>query len=283
MNTGRIWPSSILILGLGAMSALSALPPTGGSCPLKARPHLASTVSTAQQVYQETLSLLEDRGQLDHRKVSQSLARAVSTELARSGQSTAMVGFMQMLYLPGQPERFVSSFSAQVPADRLWQAATEGLAQAVSGPARLMGLEEMRAYQSLYSLPMNGIGAVLSSTIDGQGLIIQRPLPGHPAERAGLQPGDRIIEVNGESTLEMGLYTGMTRLRGEAGTSVEIAVERQGEVSRMSITRERIEEACVALSKLGPEDISLGPAGGHLYPAELGPDGLVRRSAWLKD
>ncbi len=58
---------------------------------------------------------------------------------------------------------------------------------------------------------------------------------------------------------------------------------RLGWLSRQDITRERIEEACVALSKLGPEDISLGPAGGHLYPAELGPDGLVRRSAWLKD
>lgn len=240
MNKGRIWPSSILILGLGAMSALSTLP-TGGSCPFQARPQLASCPSTGQQVYQETLSLLEDRGQLDHRKISQSVAQAVSAELEESGQSTAMVGFMQMLYLPGQPERFVASFSAQVPTDRLWQAATEGLAQAVSGQARLMGTEEMQAYQSLYSLPMNGIGAVLAPSVDGQGLVIQRPLPGHPAERAGLQPGDRIIEVDGESTLEMGLYTGMTRLRGEAGTSVEIAVERQGQVSRMSITREPID------------------------------------------
>ncbi len=54
-------------------------------------------------------------------------------------------------------------------------------------------------------------------------------------------------------------------------------------LSRQDITRERIAEACLTLSKLGPEDISLGPAGGHLYPAELGPDGLVRRSAWLRD
>ncbi len=241
MNKGRIWPSSILIVGLGAMSALSTLPPTGGACPFKARPEATSRASAGQQVYQETLSLLEDRGQLDHRKISQSVARAVSAELAEKGQSTAMVGFMQMLYLPGQPERFVGSFTAQVPADQLWQAATQGLAQAVNGQARLMGQEEMQAYQSLYALPMNGIGAVLAPTVDGRGLVIQRPLPGHPAERAGLEPGDRIVEINGESTLGMGLYTGMTRLRGTAGTSVEIAVERQGQTARMTITREPIE------------------------------------------
>ena len=45
------------------------------------------------------------------------------------------------------------------------------------------------------ALPMNGIGAVLAPEA-GNGLIIQRPLPGHPAERAGIQAGDKIVAID---------------------------------------------------------------------------------------
>lgn len=238
MNKARIWPSSILILGLGAMSSLATLPPTSGTCPFQGPCSVAT--SDGQQLFQQTTRLLESRygSQLDRNAMSQGVADAVRAELERSGKSTAMLPFLQMMYLPNQPERFLTACSTDLPSDQLWQAATRGLLKGVhDNRASLINPEEMSVFENIHALPMNGIGAVLCPDA-GNGLIIQRPLTGHPAERAGIQAGDRIVAIDGESTQGMGLYTGMSRLRGLAGTQVELSVEHEGTVRDVTITRE---------------------------------------------
>lgn len=242
MNKGRIWPSSILILGLGAWSALSALSPTPGSCPF-AGP-AAAPASESQFMFRETSELLTARygNALDRQAMGRGIGQAVRAELERSGKSTSMLGLMEMMYLPNQPEQFITSCATQLPANQLWDAATRGLLAGVGDErARVMSPEEMFAYRNLALLPMNGIGAVLSSETSN-GLEIQRALPNHPAERAGIQAGDRIVAIDGESTLGMGLYTGMSRLRGLAGTEVAITVESvDGRRFDTTIVRERIQ------------------------------------------
>lgn len=54
------------------------------------------------------------------------------------------------------------------------------------------------------------------------------PLPGTPAERAGLQAGDRIISVEGVSTRGWGSDDAVAKLRGPKGTAVNIEVARVG-------------------------------------------------------
>ncbi|MEW6281589.1 MAG: S41 family peptidase, partial [Candidatus Eremiobacterota bacterium] len=128
-----------------------------------------------------------------------------------------------------QPDRYISAASSQIPANEAWQAASRGLVAGLNDrQARWLSPADLQAYQTLCSLPMNGIGAVLSTDTDGQGLVIQRVLPGHPSVLAGLQAGDRITSVDGQSTLGMGIYQGMHLLRGVSGTPVELVVERRG-------------------------------------------------------
>lgn len=65
---------------------------------------------------------------------------------------------------------------------------------------------------------------------------------GGPAERAGLQAGDRIVEINGQSALGLKRDTAATRLKGKSSTRVLVKVERDGwtRPRTLHITRERI-------------------------------------------
>ncbi len=54
------------------------------------------------------------------------------------------------------------------------------------------------------------------------------PIPGGPAEKAGLKAGDMIIEVNDTSTFGMSLSEAVGRIRGKTGTAVSLLVSRPG-------------------------------------------------------
>lgn len=70
-----------------------------------------------------------------------------------------------------------------------------------------------------------GLGIVIALR---EGLLtIIRPLPGTPAERAGLLKNDRIVKIDEESTLNMPLDEAVKRLRGTPGSSVDVWVKRE--------------------------------------------------------
>ncbi len=72
-----------------------------------------------------------------------------------------------------------------------------------------------------------GLGIVIS--IRDQQLTVLNPMPGTPAGRAGLKKYDRIVKIDAESTLNMGLNEAVGHLRGDPGTKVNVWVVREGE------------------------------------------------------
>jgi carboxyl-terminal processing protease len=70
-----------------------------------------------------------------------------------------------------------------------------------------------------------GIGAFVSMREDGK-LEIVGIIEGQPAEDAGLQAGDRVLEVEGQSIIGYGLYEAIALIRGPAGTEVTLLIER---------------------------------------------------------
>ena len=69
-----------------------------------------------------------------------------------------------------------------------------------------------------------GLGIVIS--IRDQQLTVMNPMPGTPAGRAGLRKYDRIVKINNESTLNMGLNEAVNHLRGVPGTKVVAWIHR---------------------------------------------------------
>ncbi|MBI4125867.1 MAG: PDZ domain-containing protein [Deltaproteobacteria bacterium] len=59
-------------------------------------------------------------------------------------------------------------------------------------------------------------------------LAVIAPLDGTPAARAGIKPGDRIVQIDHESTINTSLTDAVEKLRGEIGSPVEIVIERTG-------------------------------------------------------
>ncbi len=119
--------------------------------------------------------------------------------------------------------------------------ATSGLVKAVGDPYTVFmtPTENQEFHQSLQG-KLQGIGAELTLK-DGQ-VVVVAPLKGSPADEAGLQPGDTIIEVDGADVTGETLSEVVSRIRGEKGTQVELIIVRKGEGEplTLAITRGEI-------------------------------------------
>ena len=68
-------------------------------------------------------------------------------------------------------------------------------------------------------------------------MVIVAPLEGSPAEEAGLQPGDQILEIDGQSTAGESVSSLVYVVRGEAGTDVTLTIRRDDEEMDITVTR----------------------------------------------
>lgn len=116
----------------------------------------------------------------------------------------------------------------------------DGLAQATGDPyTDYMNAQAVKEFDEELEGSFTGIGAQLAERDNA--IIIEVPLAGYPAERAGLKARDVIIEVEGENALEMSVTDAVKKIRGEAGTKVKLKVLRDGgQQLDFEITREQI-------------------------------------------
>ncbi len=101
-----------------------------------------------------------------------------------------------------------------------------------------------------------GIGAII--TLEDGELTVVSPIAGGPAERQGVRSGDKILEIDGESTSGMSLMEAVLKVRGEIGTTVILLILHQNENAPVTIeiVREEITIDSVYLDML-PDDIAL--------------------------
>lgn len=136
-------------------------------------------------------------------------------------------------------------------ADKLSRGAVNGLLTALGDAhTSYIDADNFRAEQTGIRGAYEGIGANVMS-IDGA-LTVVAPLPGSPAEQAGIRPGDKILSVDGEGTQGMNLNDAVNKIKGPHGTKVTIGVLHEGEMSPVTIviTRAEIKTSSVILRML---------------------------------
>ena len=83
-----------------------------------------------------------------------------------------------------------------------------------------------------------GIGSLIVQR--GDSVYISEPYKGLPADEAGLKAGDRIVAVDGQSTKGKTTSDVSSAMRGQAGTTVVLTLERDGKQFDRTLTRREI-------------------------------------------
>ena len=98
----------------------------------------------------------------------------------------------------------------------------------------------------------SGVGVEVSSA-DNE-IVVVAPIDGTPAFRAGIKPGDKIVAIDDASVRKDGLEETIGRLRGRAGTRVNLSVLRgpSPELLVFNLRRENIRVASVRHDRLAP-------------------------------
>jgi carboxyl-terminal processing protease len=145
----------------------------------------------------------------------------------------------------------------------LYRKATDGLLAELHDPYSVLLVAD--DYKQLTETTTGNYGGLgIQIDVRDGWITVVAPLPDTPAERAGIETGDRIIEVDGKSTEGWNNERAVNSLRGEPGSKVRIKIERAGitEPVNYELERARIHMKSVPAGTLFPGGvgyISLNP------------------------
>jgi carboxyl-terminal processing protease len=131
--------------------------------------------------------------------------------------------------------------SEEISDKEMFYGSLRGLVSSLDDPyTEFMDPSDFKNFQDDMSSSFEGIGVEIGIRDDI--LTVISPLDGTPAFDAGIIAGDKIIEIDGESTKNMNINEAVSRIRGPKGSEVVLSIFREGleEIQEISIIRETI-------------------------------------------
>ncbi len=111
-------------------------------------------------------------------------------------------------------------------AQKMLNGAIEGMTQSLGDPYTMyLPPSQNSNFKSGLAGQFSGIGAELG--MREKQIIVVAPLTGSPAEKAGLKPGDSILKVNDDVTVNWSISNAVEKIRGPKGTSVKLTILRK--------------------------------------------------------
>lgn len=167
------------------------------------------------------------------------VARAVNRDERRSREGAQLLDVVM--------ERVRERFVDDVPEEELWQYAINGMIAELGDPhSAYLTPERLERLRQSASNSYRGVG--LQVDVRDGWITVAQPRPGSPAERAGLQPGDRLVELDGRSMRGWTVDEARQALRGPLGTSVQVVIER-GTGVRIPVVLERADIRVSAVAR----------------------------------
>lgn len=128
-----------------------------------------------------------------------------------------------------------------VDEEELVQGLYKGLFEGVGDPySEYYTVEEYKDVMASATASLSGIGAVLQQDAETMQVTVKLVYDDSPAQKAGIQTGDVIMQVDDIRSNSMKLDELVTHIRGEKGTAVHLKIYRRGEKGwlEMDVTRE---------------------------------------------
>lgn len=144
-------------------------------------------------------------------------------------------------------EKYVDK--GKLDANEMMYGAIRGMFAATGDPyTTFFDPKANKEFQEEITGSFQGIGAEIG--MKGGVLTIVAPLDDSPAQKAGLRAGDKILKIDGTSTLDMDLEKAVSLIRGPKGTEVKLVIFRNGgeeETREVTVTRDVINVKSVKL------------------------------------
>ncbi len=157
------------------------------------------------------------------------------------GQNTSEDSTYQQLSLFGDILTQVKeNYVVDPPSDKLIYNAVNGMLAGLDPHSNYMNQQQYADMQVQTTGQFGGLG--LEVTQAGGFLKVISPIDDTPGARAGIKPGDIIVEINGQSTDGLGLDDAVSKMRGAPGTQITLTLKRNGVSTpvRVTLTREII-------------------------------------------
>lgn len=168
---------------------------------------------------------------------------------------------------------FLSETKPDVVEGQKAVAIASGFFMGIDAHAHIDLTKVLRANASNADISLTGIGAEVSQQ-DGLTVIV-RPMPGGPAEKLGLLPGDAIVKVDHQSVRDIPLDKVVSMLRGQENTKVHVTYIRAGLEMEIEIIRARIVTLNVEARIVSDVESVSGPGSMKL--------GLIRLKSFQDD
>jgi carboxyl-terminal processing protease len=124
---------------------------------------------------------------------------------------------------------------------QLYQMAIDGMLDQLGDPYSVfLKPDDFRQLSEATTGNYSGLGIQID--VRGGWITVIAPLPDTPAERAGVQTGDRIVELDGQSTEGWNQEKAVKMLRGPVGAKADLLIRRTGidEPMKFNLTRATI-------------------------------------------
>jgi carboxyl-terminal processing protease len=126
------------------------------------------------------------------------------------------------------------NYVEEVSSEELTNSAIDGMLKTLDPYSAYLSPERYRELEIGTSGEFGGVG--MEVTVEEGVLTVIAPIEGTPAEKAGIKPRDRILEIEGKSTEGMDVQEAVKLLRGPKGSPVKITIKREGEDSPRAVT-----------------------------------------------
>lgn len=153
-------------------------------------------------------------------------------------ESGASAPIYQQLELFGNVFERIRSDYVEAPDDKdLIEAAINGMLTSLDPHSGFLSADDYSDMQTQTRGSFGGLGIEVSQE---EGLVkVVAPIDDTPAANAGVEPGDFITHVNGESLLGLPLDSAVDMMRGPIGSEITITILREGESEAFDLTMER--------------------------------------------